>query len=177
MLEGILRHFQGTSGLTQSVHDFKKIAIYSEHRQTQIKFRYRIQLKLDVSFRFPILLLFRRFSTVFLIKFEIYETIARKFSRFCFKFSTAKIHSPLVSRYELSRWISARQLAFSSEPAATYKHQKRGKFWRQTHTPLWDLIGRIIFFSHAKKPSFATLISQNSCAYENLRRSFSVSIP
>ena len=43
--------------VTRSVHDFKKIVIYSEHRQKQIKFRYRIQLKLDVSFRFPLLLL------------------------------------------------------------------------------------------------------------------------
>ena len=43
--------------VTWSVHGFKKIVIYSEHRQKQIKFRYRIQLKLDVSFRFPLLLL------------------------------------------------------------------------------------------------------------------------
>ena len=62
-----------------------------------IKFRYRIQLKLDVSFRFPLLLLFCRLSTVFLNEFEIYETIERKFLRFCFKFSKAKIHSPIVS--------------------------------------------------------------------------------
>ena len=62
-----------------------------------IKFRYRIQLKLDVSFRFPLLLLFCRLSTVFLNEFEIYETIARKFLRFCFKFSKVKIHSPIVS--------------------------------------------------------------------------------
>ena len=62
-----------------------------------IKFPYRIQLKLDVSFRFPLLLLFCRLSTVFLNEFEIYETIARKFLRFCFKFSKAKIHSPIVS--------------------------------------------------------------------------------
>ena len=76
---------------------FKKIVIYSEHRGKQIKFRYRIQLKLDISFRFPLLLLFFRLSTVYLIEFKIWETIARKFSRFCFKFSKAKIHSPLVS--------------------------------------------------------------------------------
>ena len=43
--------------VTRSAHDWKKIVIYSEHRQKQIKFRYRIQLKLDVSFRFPLLLL------------------------------------------------------------------------------------------------------------------------
>ena len=43
--------------VTRSAHDCKKIVIYSEHRQKQIKFRYRIQLKLDVSFRFPLPLL------------------------------------------------------------------------------------------------------------------------
>ena len=43
--------------VTRYAHDCKKIVIYSEHRQKQIKFRYRIQLKLDVSFRFPLLLL------------------------------------------------------------------------------------------------------------------------
>ena len=41
--------------------------------------------------------MFCRLSTVFLNEFEIYETIARKFLRFCFKFSKAKIHSPIVS--------------------------------------------------------------------------------
>ena len=112
---------------------------------------------------------FCRLSTVFLIEFEIYETIARKFSRFCFKFSKAKIHSPLVSQYELLRCISVRQLAFNSEPVATYKRQKGGNFGAK--------VSRIIFFSHLKKTSFAILISQNSCAYENLRRSFSVSMP
>ena len=65
--------------------------------ERNIKFRYRIQLKLDVSFRFLLLLLFCRLSIVFLNDFEIYETIARKFLRFCFKFSKAKIHSPIVS--------------------------------------------------------------------------------
>ena len=40
-----------------------------------------------------------------------------------------------------------------SEPATTYTSaKKRWKFWRQTHTPLWDLIGRIIFFRAQKKP-------------------------
>ena len=43
--------------VARSVHDCKKIVIYSEHRQKQIKFRHRIHLKLDVSFRFPLLLL------------------------------------------------------------------------------------------------------------------------
>ena len=47
--------------------------------------------------------MFCRLSTVFLVEFEIKETIARKFSRFWFKFFKAKIHSPLVSQFELSR--------------------------------------------------------------------------
>ena len=43
--------------VSRSFHDFKKIVIYSENRQKQIKFQNRIKLKLDVSFRFPLLLL------------------------------------------------------------------------------------------------------------------------
>ena len=40
---------------------------------------------------------------------------------------------------------------------------KRRHFWRETHTPLWLLIGRIIFLTREKtsfvwKPSFAPLI-------------------
>ena len=89
--------------VTRSVHDFKKIVVYSEHRQKKIKYQYRIQFKLEVFFSFPLLLLRVLSATVFLIEFEIQETIARKFSRFYFKFSKAEFHSPLVSQYELSR--------------------------------------------------------------------------
>ena len=39
----------------------------------------------------------------FLSEFEMYETNAPEFSRIFSKFSKAKIHSPLVSQYELSR--------------------------------------------------------------------------
>ena len=62
---------------------------------------------------------------------------------------------------------------------------KRREFWREAHTPLWLLIGRVIFLTseetsfdiligriilfHAWKTSFAPLIGWNSFAYENLR--------
>ena len=34
---------------------------------------------------------------------------------------------------------------------------KRREFWRETHTPLWPLIGRIIFLTR-EKTSFAILM-------------------
>ena len=36
---------------------------------------------------------------------------------------------------------------------------KRREFWRETHTPLWPLIGRIIFLTR-EKTSFAILIGR-----------------
>ena len=36
---------------------------------------------------------------------------------------------------------------------------KRWEFWRETHTPLWLLIGRIIFLTH-EKTSLAILIGR-----------------
>ena len=126
------------------------MVIYSEQRQKQIKFRFIIQLKLDVSFRFPLLLLFFRLSTVFVIAFEIYETTARKFSRFCFKFSKAKIHSPLVLQYELSRWISARQLA--KRARCNLQAPKKAEILATNlDIAVGCRIGRILFFRTAKK--------------------------
>ena len=136
--------------VTRSVQDFKKNVIYSEQRQKQIKFRFIIQLKLDVSFRFPLLLLFCRLSTVFVIAFEIYETTARKLSRFCFKFSKAKIHSPLVSQYKLSRWISARQLG--KRARCNLQAPKKAEILTtNSDISVGFRIGRI-FFRKEKKP-------------------------
>ena len=49
-----------------------------------------------------------------------------------------------------SRWMSAN----CAESA-----NKRREFWRETHTPLWPLIGRIIFLI-SEKTSFAILIGR-----------------
>ena len=75
------------------------------------------------------------------------------------------------------------------EAASAYKWQE---FWHLTHTPLWLLIGRIIFLTSEKnivailigrifffsyvKTIFAPLIGSNSFAYANLWHSFLVSI-
>ena len=98
--------------VTRSVHDCKKIVIYSEHRQKKIKFRHRIQLKLDVSFRFPLLLL-HVLSALYSFSHWIWNigNHCTQIFEIWFKFFKAKIHSPLVSQFELSRWISARQFA------------------------------------------------------------------
>ena len=46
---------------------------------------------------------------------------------------------------------------------------KRREFWRETHTPLWPLIGRIIFLTR-EKTSFAILIGRiNFFTCENHR--------
>ena len=60
--------------------------------------------------------------------------------------------------------------------------KKRREFWRETHTPLWLLIGRIIFLT-CEKTSFAILIGriifftcENHSSYQNLQHNFLVSI-
>ena len=70
---------------------------------------------------------------------------------------------------------------------------KRREIWRETHVPMWlligrvifltrekssfaFLIGRIIFFFHAWRISLASLIGWNVFAYEKLRHSILVSV-
>ena len=64
-----------------------------------------------------------------------------------------------------------------SEPTATYTSAKKGGNFGAKLTHLFEISLDVSFFFVRKKTSFAILISQNLCAYENLRRSFSVSIP
>ena len=88
-------------------------------------------------------LLFRRLSTVFFIHNETNETIPLHFRNLFHFFSDSLSKTFLVE-------------CVGSGAASC---NKRRKFWRETHTPLWLLIGRIIFFTR-EKTSFAILIGR-----------------
>ena len=82
---------------------------------------------------FPFPLLFRRLSSVFFIDSETNETIPLHF-RDVFHFFSEKNSSSKTFLVECVRSGAA-------------SCNKRREFWRETHTPLWHLIGRIIFFT------------------------------
>ena len=81
-------------------------------------------------------------TTVFLVNHETNETIPRQFQR-CF---------PLLLREKLFESICKEAL----QAASAYK---RREFWRETHTPLWLMIGRII---HVKITSSRFLLDVSS---------------
>ena len=105
----------------------------------------KAQHKLTSLSVFPLPLFFRRLSTVFFINSETKETIPLHF-RNVFHFFNAKNSSRKTFLVECVR-----------SRAASCK--KRLEFWRETHTPLWLLIGRIIFLTR-EKTSFAILIGR-----------------
>ena len=80
---------------------------------------------------FPFPLLFRRLSTVFFIDSETNETIPLHF-RNVFHFFSEKNSLSKTFLLECVRSGAA-------------SRNKRREFWRETHRPLWRLIGRIIF--------------------------------
>ena len=101
--------------------------------------------KAYVSFCFPFPLLFRRVSTFFFIDSETNETISLHF-RNVFHFYNEKNS---LSRTFLVECVRSGAASCN----------KRREFWRETHTPLWLLIGRIIFLTR-EKTSFAILIGR-----------------
>ena len=107
--------------------------------------RQKAKQKLTSRSVYPFLLLFRRLSTVFFIDSETNETIPLHF-RNVFHFFSEKNSLSKTFFVECVRSGAA-------------SCNKRRKFWRETHTPLWRLIGRIIFLTH-EKTSFAILIGR-----------------
>ena len=93
--------------------------------------QHKLSLRLAL---FPLPLLFCRLSTVFFIDSETNETIPLQFPR-CFSF----FYEENFSRKTFSLNVCEAAL----QAASVYK---RREFRRETHTPLWLLIGRIIFF-------------------------------
>ena len=100
---------------------------------------------LSLAFCFPFPLLFHRFSTVFFIDSETNENIPLHF-RNVFHFFSEKNSLRKTFLAECVRSGAA-------------SCNKRRELWRETHTPLWLLIGRIIFLTR-EKTSFAILIGR-----------------
>ena len=99
--------------------------------------------KAYVSFCLSLSAVFRRLSTVFFIDSETNETIALHF-RNVFHFFSEKNSLSKTFLVECVRKGAA-------------SCNKRREFWRETRTPLWLQIGRIIFLKR-EKTSFAILI-------------------
>ena len=94
---------------------------------------------------YPFPLLFRRLSTVFFVDSETNETIPLHF-RNVFHFFSEKNSLSKTFLVECV-WSGAASC------------NKRREVWRETHTPLWLLIRRIIFLTR-EKTSFAILIGR-----------------
>ena len=95
---------------------------------------------------FPLPLLFGRLSTVFFIDSETKETIPLHFWNVFHFFNEKKL---------FEKNFSPRMCAKRSSASC----EKRPEFWRETHTSLWLLIGRIIFLT-CEKTSLAILIGR-----------------
>ena len=98
-----------------------------------------------VSFCLSLSALFRRLSTVFFIDSETNETIPFHFRNVFHFFSEKNV----LSKTFLVECVRSGAASCN----------KRREYWRQTHTPLWLLIGRIIFLTR-EKTSFAILIGR-----------------
>ena len=120
--------------------------------------RQKAQQKLTSRSVFPFPLLFRRLSTVFFLDSEKNETIPLHFRNVFHFFS------------EKNSWSKTFLVECVGRGAASYN--KRREFWRKTYTPLWLLIGRIIFLTR-EKTSFAILIGRNILQFTNISRSLS----
>ena len=108
--------------------------------------RQKAQHKLTSCSVFPLPLLFRRLSTVFFIDSETNETIPLHFWNVFHFFNEKKLFEKNFS----PRMCAKRRSASC---------KKRREFWRETHTPLWLLIGGIIFLT-CEKTSLAILIGR-----------------
>ena len=98
---------------------------------------------LSLAFCFPFPLLFHRFSTVSFIDSETNEIIP--------------LHFQIVFHFFSEKNSLRKTFLVECVRSGAASCNKRREFSRETHTPLWLLIGRIIFF-HVWKPSFAPLI-------------------
>ena len=114
------------------------------------KFKYKLTSRYVFS---PFAFVLPQLSSIFFIDSEIYKTIPIQFPRF-FSFFYEKKPTLLGLFFRMF----AKQLAMRGH-CKLQVHKNRRKFWRETHTPLWLLIGRIIFFTR-EKISFAILIGR-----------------
>ena len=126
-------------------------------RQSSSDKEHNLSLRLVLFFPFP--LLFSWLSAYLVIDREIQETIPLQFPG-CFSVFLREI---LFEKF-FSCWMSAK-ISQSETTASCKRLYKRPEFWCECHTPLWLVIGRIIFLTR-EETSFAPLICQNSFAYE-----------
>ena len=106
----------------------------------------------QVRFLIQLSLLFSRLSSIFFIEGTVFlykdTKLFQSNVRDVFLFSAIK--TLLYDRLSLNVCEATRK-ARALQVASAYK---RREFWRETHTPLWLLIGRIIFLTR-EKTSFA----------------------
>ena len=76
-----------------------------------------------------------------------------------FSLSTVKQTKLFHSISEMFFTFLARTFLVECVRSGAASCNKRREFWRETHTPLWLLIGRIIFLTR-EKTSFAILIGR-----------------
>ena len=127
-------------------------------RQSSSDKEHNLSLRLVLFFPFP--LLFSWLSTYLFIDREIQETIPLQFPG-CFSVFFLR---EILFEKTFSCWMSAK-LSQSESAASCKRLYIRPEFWRECYTPLWLVIGRIIFLT-PEETSFAPLIGQNSFAYE-----------
>ena len=114
--------------------------------------RQKAQLKLYSRSVFPLPLLFSRLSIIVFTDREIHETIPLQFQR-CFSLFYSKTSSRKTFLVECLRTTrKARALQATSTC-------KRLEFWRETHTAMCLLIGRVIFLLR-ETTSFPILIGR-----------------
>ena len=133
-------------------------------RQSSSGKEHNLSLRLVLFFPFP--LLFSWLSAYLFIDREIQETIPLQFPG-CFSVFLREI----LFEKTFSCWMSAK-LSQSESAASCKRLYIRPEFWRECYTPLWLVIGRIIFLT-PEETSFAPPIGQNSFAYEKSLVSFS----
>ena len=106
----------------------------------------------QVRFLIQLSLLFSRLSSIFFIEGTVFLCKDTKLFQSNFRdvFLFSAIKTLLYDRLSLNVCEATRK-ARALQVASAYK---RREFWRETHTPLWLLIGRIIFLTR-EKTSFA----------------------
>ena len=102
---------------------------------------------------FPILLFFRLPSTIIFIAGQRNtRNYSTPISEMLFTFLREELFEK-----NFCSWMTAKHS--QNEGAVWSSACKRREFWRETHTPLWLLIGGIIFLTR-EKPPFAILIGR-----------------
>ena len=106
----------------------------------------------QVRFLIQLSMLFCRLSSIFFVEGRVFgiwiQNYFNPISEMFFTFPRLKLYFMVVSR-----WMFAKQLAKRGR-CKLQAPTKRREFWRETHTPLWLLIERIIFLTR-EKASFA----------------------